>query len=194
MLAARPGQWLGEHVRDDARPVWPVRPAWRSLGEATAARAQAGILANDLDGADGEAVLSNVIDIDALRVARKSSYVRAAGECRHMHITLDDNGDIVKCDDCGMQLSPYWALGHFVEHYQRAIAKLTRGENELRNAQEQGISLLAARRVERAWRSRTMVPCCPHCGEGVGPKDGFGSTQINKAIYERRRAAKRGEA
>lgn len=181
-------------MRHDARPRRPVWSARRSVGEAAAARAQARILAIDLDGSHREAVLSNVIDIDALRVARKSSYVRAAGECRHMHVTLDDNGDIVKCDDCGMQLSPYWALGHFVEYYQRAIAKLTRGENELRNAQEQGISLLAARRLERAWRSRTLVPACPHCGEGIGPKDGFGSTQINKAMYERRRAAKRGEA
>jgi len=136
--------------------------------------------------------MSNVIDIDALRVARKSRYVRPVGECRHMHVTLDDNGDIVKCDDCGVQLSAYWAIGHFVEYYQRAIAKLTHAQNQLNQAQEQGVHLIAARRVERAWRSRTMVPACPHCGEGIGPKDGFGSTCINKAIYERRRAAKKG--
>lgn len=138
--------------------------------------------------------MSNVIDIDALRVARKSSYVRAPGECRHMNFTLDDNGDIVKCDECGVQLSAYWALSHCVEYYQRAIAKLTSAEKRLATAQEEGVHLLAARRVERAWRSRTMVPACPHCGEGIGPKDDFGGTCINKAIYERRRAAKRGEA
>ena len=138
--------------------------------------------------------MSNVIDIDALRVARKNRHVRPVGECRHMHMTLDDNGDIVKCDDCGVQLSAYWAIGHFVEYYQRAIAKLTHAQNQLSQAQEQGVHLIAARRVERAWRSRTMVPACPHCGEGIGPKDGFGSTCINKAIYERRRTAKKGGA
>ena len=138
--------------------------------------------------------MTNVIDIDALRVARKSGYVRAPGECRHMHITLDDNGDIVKCDDCGVQLSAYWAITHFTEYYQRAIAKLTSAQKRLATAQEEGVHLLAARRVERAWRSRTMVPACPHCGEGIGPKDDFGGTCINKAIYERRRAAKRGGA
>jgi ribosomal protein S27E len=133
--------------------------------------------------------MSNVIDIDALRVARKSAYVRAASDCRHMHVALDDNGDVVKCDDCGLQLSAYWALGHFVEYYQRAIAKLTSGQNALREAQEQGVHLIAARRVEKAWRSRTMVPTCPHCSEPIFPQDGFGRSAVNRAIAERRRQA-----
>ncbi|MBW9102927.1 hypothetical protein [Paraburkholderia phenoliruptrix] len=94
--------------------------------------------------------MSNVIDIDALRVARKSTYVRAPGECRHMHITLDDNGDIVKCDDCGVQLSAYWAITHFTEYYQRAIAKLTSAQKRLATAQEEGVHLLAARRQARS--------------------------------------------
>jgi ribosomal protein S27E len=135
--------------------------------------------------------MSNVVDIDQLRIRRDQLYVRSTSECKHMHITLDDNGDIVKCNDCGMQLSAYWALTHFTEYYQRAIAKLMHGQNALREAQERGVNLTAAREVERAWRSRTMVPTCPHCGEGISAKDGFGRSAINKEIDERRRAERR---
>ena len=138
--------------------------------------------------------MSNVIDIDELRFTRDKRVVRPREECPHHHMTLDDQGQYVKCDDCGVQLSPFWVLNRMLDQFGRAIAKLTRGENALREAREQGIHLTAARIVERAWRSRTMVPACPHCGEGIGPKDGFGSTCINKAIYERRRAARRGGA
>lgn len=136
--------------------------------------------------------MSNVIDIDELRFTRDKRIVRPREECAHRHMTLDEEGQFVKCDDCGVQLSPYWVLNRMLDGYDRALSKIAAREQRIATAQEEGVHLLAARRLERVWRSRTMVPACPHCGEGIGPKDDFGGTCINKALYERRRAAKRG--
>lgn len=138
--------------------------------------------------------MSNVIDIEELRFTRDKRIVRPRDECAHHHMTLDDEGQFIRCDDCGVQLSPFWVLNRMLDQYGRALSKVTAREQRVATAQEEGIHLLAARRLERAWRSRTMVPACPHCGEGIGPRDDFGGTMINKAMYERRRAAKRGKA
>lgn len=138
--------------------------------------------------------MSNVIDIGEVRLRRDQRYVRSAGECRHIHITLDDNGDIVRCDGCGAQLSPYWLLTRICDEYSRALAKIAAREQQHAEARERDLHLIAAQRVERAWRSRTMVPCCPHCGDGIRATDGLGATMINRTIDDRRRAAKKGGA
>lgn len=134
--------------------------------------------------------MSNIIDIGEVRLKRDQRYTRPAGECRHVHITLDDNGDVVRCDECGIQLSPYWLLTRICDEYSRALAKINARERAHREAMDRALHLTAAQRVEKAWRSRTMVPCCPHCGEGIRATDGLGSTMINRDIDDRRRAAK----
>jgi hypothetical protein len=48
---------------------------------------------------------------------------------------------------------------------------------------------MAAQVVESAWRSRSMVPVCPHCSEAIFATDGLGRSQVNKQMAERRRAA-----
>ncbi|MFD1557065.1 hypothetical protein ACFSHT_15800 [Paraburkholderia silviterrae] len=137
--------------------------------------------------------MSNVIDIDELRVQRQSRHApRPAASCRHMRLDLDDVGSIVRCADCGLQLDAYWTLTLFIEQYERALAKINARERQHAEARERDLHLTAAQRVERAWRSRTMVPCCPHCGEGIRATDGLGGTMINRTIDDRRRAAKKG--
>jgi hypothetical protein len=136
--------------------------------------------------------MSNVIDIEELRFTRDRRIVRPAGECEHHHMTLDDKGQFIRCDDCGVQLSPFWVVSLMLEQYDRSLAKLAAREKRQLESEMRGVHLRAAQVVERAWRSHTMVPACPHCGEGIRATDGFGSTQINKSIDERRRAAKKG--
>ncbi|MFT0167510.1 hypothetical protein ACLKMY_00580 [Paraburkholderia mimosarum] len=137
--------------------------------------------------------MSNVIDIDELRVQRQLRHaMRPATDCRHKRIHLDDDGAIVRCADCGVQLEAYWTLTLFLEHYECALAKINARERRHAEAQARDLHLTAAQRVERAWRSRTMVPCCPHCGEGIRATDGLGETSINRSIDDRRRAAKKG--
>lgn len=139
--------------------------------------------------------MSNIIDIDDLRVQRQLRHAsRSAADCKHMRLELDDDGCIVRCSDCGVQLEAYWTLISFLEHYERALAKINARERRHAEERERDLHLTAAQRVERAWRSRTMVPCCPHCGEGIRATDGLGETMINRTIDDRRRAAKKGGA
>lgn len=86
-------------------------------------------------------------------------------------------------------VSAFWALEMLSDEYNRALSKLQRDREALAKAKEAETHLLAARRVESVWRSRTMVPACPHCGTGILPEDGLGSSQINRGIELRRRAA-----
>lgn len=139
--------------------------------------------------------MSKVIDIEDLRIQRQRQFAsRPSADCKHKRLILDDEGCIVRCADCDVQLNAYWTLTFFLEHYEQALAKLSAREQRYTEEMQRDLHLIAAQRVERAWRSRTMVPACPHCGEGIDAKDNFGGTMINKTLYERRRAAKRGDA
>jgi hypothetical protein len=139
--------------------------------------------------------VSNVIDIEGLLVERQRQHAsRPATACKHKRVKLDDDGCIVRCADCDLQLAAYWMLTEFLEHYELALAKINARERRHAEALVRDIHLTAAQRVEKAWRSRTMVPCCPHCGEGIRATDGLGETMINRTIDDRRRAAKRGGA
>ena len=109
--------------------------------------------------------------------------------CPHKHLELDDNGDIVLCLDCKKQVSAYWALRHITTQWHNHAERLRSQADHLNERVAKNVSLLAAQEVERAWRSRTMVPTCPHCRAAILPDDGFGGSNINKAIELRRRAA-----
>ncbi|MGH8431457.1 MAG: hypothetical protein ACREUF_13750 [Solimonas sp.] len=136
--------------------------------------------------------MSNVVQIDEMRLTKLHRHrFPKAGDCKHMHLTMDDEGDIVKCDDCGIQVSPFWALKLLSEQYERAMAKIQSRERSQAAAEQKTLHLKAAQRVEAAWRSRTMVPTCPHCGEGISATDGLGGGMVNKQIDERRREARR---
>jgi hypothetical protein len=136
----------------------------------------------------------NVVNLGDFRVTkvakRHVSLTRpqANTPCNHLHVTLDDNGNVVTCDDCGVQIDPYYALhtlstlwGSFQSDLERRIAKCT-------EAEEITLHLRAAKVVEQAWRDKQMVPTCPHCEGGIRASDRFGMAAINNAMDERQRA------
>lgn len=133
--------------------------------------------------------MSNVIQIDAVRITRAQRTYQPSKECQHLYLTFSDHGEIIECDECHKQVTAYWALTMLAEVYGKAWAKMEAGQRRLAEAKEKDISLLAAQRVEKAWRSRTMVPACPHCSEPIFPQDGFGGMQINREMALRRRVA-----
>lgn len=110
--------------------------------------------------------------------------------CEHRHLTLDDHGEIVTCEDCKQQVSAYWALhrmaamwGNHAQQVRNAVAKV-------HEDQKATFHLKAAKVVERAWRNRKTVPICPHCKAGILPEDGFGTSAINRTIELHRRACR----
>lgn len=133
--------------------------------------------------------MSNVVEIGEFRLTRKSAYDAVAG-CRHLHTTLDKQGDVITCDDCHKQVSATWVLCELLETYRRRIAALQAERIEVATVGAKQLHMKAAQRVERAWRSQSMVPTCPHCDEAIFPTDGLGGGAINREIAERRRAAR----
>jgi len=139
--------------------------------------------------------VNNVIQIGDFALTRnRERHFQRNGECRHTHVSCDDVGEIVTCDDCGKQVSAYWALGFFSQLWESETRKIEKRERELAENQSRSIHLLAAQKVEKVWRSRTMAPACPHCERGILASDGLGSTQVNKAMELRRREIKRGQS
>lgn len=136
--------------------------------------------------------MDNVINISDFYFRKKhQTYIRSEKECGHLNMTMNSAGNFVRCDDCSIQLSAYWVLDRMLETYTRDAKLLRSQKAQFEAEKEKDIHLIAAKHIEKAWRSRSMVPCCPHCGDAIFPTDGFGNTNINKEIAIRRRAAKR---
>lgn len=121
----------------------------------------------------------NVVQIGDLLIKRKQERrYRADERCPHTNMTWDDNGCVVTCDACKVQLSPYWVMQLLASNYERAMRAIEAKAQRVAEEIERGLHLIAAKKVERVWRTRTMVPCCPHCGCGILPEDGLGGSQI----------------
>lgn len=105
-----------------------------------------------------------------------------------MQFTIDTTGDIVTCDQCGRQISAMYALSLLVDEWDRSMSKLQASQAQHTAELAKGVHLRAAQRVEKAWRSRTMAPVCPHCREPILATDGFGSINVSREIALRRRA------
>lgn len=126
-----------------------------------------------------------VIGIGEFRIRRERMALRSG--CQHTRLTLHDDGDYVTCDDCAMQIGAYAALRILVERWADLQARVDAQREAINKAAEKTVGLRAAQKVEKAWRSRTMVPTCPHCAEAIFPEDGLGSGMANRELALRRR-------
>lgn len=135
--------------------------------------------------------MSNVIEIGDFSIARKSrSYgFVAEGECAHRRTTMEEDGEIVRCRDCKAQLTAWWLLKEILYAYTESQRKAKIDREQIAKERATIIHLIAARKVERAWRHHTMLPTCPHCHRGIAPTDGFGDGMVNKKIERTHRIA-----
>lgn len=131
---------------------------------------------------------SNVIKLGEYSFTTKKTSFLDKERCEHLNTTLYDDGQFVRCDDCGAHLSPYWVLGNILEQIRIARGSINESRAELELQRRESLHLMAAKVVEKAWRSKTMVPSCPHCRRGILPTDGFGRSAVNKEIEIRRRS------
>jgi hypothetical protein len=130
--------------------------------------------------------MSNIIKIGSLNVSRKS-----AKHCDHIHLNYDQHNKTIWCSDCGGFVDPFNAFMILANQFERANVNLDRKRKEVNEATEKGLTLLAARKVEKAWRRRDMVPACPHCEAGILPTDGLGDSMVNKKMDSERKAFKK---
>jgi hypothetical protein len=115
------------------------------------------------DDTDDFPLPQNVISLtDALSVRRHKEV-----KCKHRRFEVDAANKVVSCKDCGSEVSAYDALlimAENREYIQERYDALVASRKALTGWKPH---LLAVRELERVWRSRDMLPCCPHCGRGV---------------------------
>lgn len=135
---------------------------------------------------------AQVVEIGDFRLKRERH--RLLDGCQHKHLTLDDDGEFVTCDDCKKQVGNYAALRMLVERWALLQDRVDSQRAAIAEAAGKTVELRAAQYVEKAWRSRSMVPTCPHCNEAIFPGDGFGRSMMNKELATRRRAVGKQDA
>lgn len=137
--------------------------------------------------------MNNVLNLGDYRFTRANTRdpFKFSKDCRHKHLTLDSNGEIVKCDDCKAQVGAFWALQMIVASWDDWYSKLQRARDDAQKVASSQVVLKAALVVQDAWRSRTMAPTCPHCQKAILATDGFGRSRVNKEmeLARRKRAA-----
>jgi hypothetical protein len=111
-----------------------------------------------------------VVDIGDIRVARGMSR-RPSSSCKHCRLHYDRQERRIWCSDCEQDIEAFDAFERIVEQFSDAERKLKTRASELSEAERFQIRTLAARQIDIAWRSRTMVPACPTCGCGLFPED-----------------------
>jgi hypothetical protein len=111
-----------------------------------------------------------VVDIGDLRVARGKSR-RPQSACTHVNMVYDRHERRVWCEDCESEVEPFDAFELLVSHYSGAMDRLKRREQAVKDAESHAVRQRATKALDKAWRSRTMVPACPHCGDGLFPED-----------------------
>jgi hypothetical protein len=105
-------------------------------------------------------------------------------ECLHSNVLAEDAGEIIRCKDCGMQLSAYWLLMKLTKYFADEREYIAAQRAAYKQDQEKGLTLKAAQDVEHAWRSHKYIPQCPHCHEPITPRDGFGNSKLSKNLAE----------
>lgn len=135
-----------------------------------------------------------VVDIGDLRVARGMSR-RPATSCKHRNMRYDSSERRIWCPDCEQNVDAFDAFTQLVEMFSRAKEAHDRREQHLKEAETFQIRSLAAKEIDKAWRSKNSVPACPHCRQGLFPedfKDGI-KCSLGRDYAEARRLATRGD-
>lgn len=111
-----------------------------------------------------------VVDIGDLRVARGMTR-RPVSSCSHARLNYDPSERRIWCKDCEKDVDPFDAFTKLVEQYHRAYDSMIKRLGALAEAEQFKLRSVAAKTIDQAWRSRTMVPACPACSNGLFPED-----------------------
>ena len=121
----------------------------------------------------------NVIDIGDLRIARGLSR-RPISICAHRPLMYDPRERRIWCKDCETNVDPFDAFVLITENFYHAAVKIERGLAEVEEAKSFSIRSIAAKKIDKIFRSRNMVPACPNCSEGILPEDVARMGRISK--------------
>ena len=73
-------------------------------------------------------------------------------------MVYDQNERRVWCKDCEKDVDAFDAFVGLVEHYSGALKRLERDRKQVEEAKAFNVRSRAAKAINEAWRSRTMLP------------------------------------
>ena len=130
---------------------------------------------------------------DVLKFGHKTFTKVFRVECNHDHLEYNFRSRMVSCRDCGAHVDGFTAFSVLLEYWERIENSLKLRMQEMDELEQKSEKRLlkATLEVDSAWRSKTMVPTCPHCNASIFPEDGLGKSLTNKEIeIEKRRFKK----
>lgn len=128
----------------------------------------------------------SVINIGKFILSKKRRFFDTRKQCKHLNLKLDDNGHTVFCEDCNSQLSAYFVLELLLDTYEREIKRTEVRNKKLHDDMQTVLHLRASKHLESIWRSRKLVPTCPHCGEGITMNEALEAGKMNAEIHAAR--------
>ena len=127
----------------------------------------------------------NVVDIGDLRVARGKTR-REHSACRHLRLNYDEEERRIYCSDCESDVEPFDAFMTVVHSWRAMTGKLEARRKSIEEAEQFTLISRAAKELDKVWRKRRQVPCCPSCTAGLLPEDfASGITSTRSADIER---------
>lgn len=131
-----------------------------------------------------------VVQLGDYRVARGLAR-RSSSSCPHHQMVYDNRERRVWCQDCETNVDLFDAFISLIEPYDYAVKRLEARYKEVAEAEQFQVRSRAAKAIDKAWRSRTTVPCCPHCHRGLFPEDFANGVReaLGRDYAERRRSS-----
>ncbi len=133
--------------------------------------------------------LGIVVELDGYRLRRGFSRKSVLDRCEHRRLIYSQSERRVTCEDCNRDLEPFTAFMSLVHAYEKMHAAARRQMDAAKKAMEASVISRAAQAVDRVWRGRTMLPCCPHCRRGLAPEDFAGG--VKSAVSREMESARR---
>ncbi|KAB2858532.1 MAG: hypothetical protein F9K41_00525 [Sphingopyxis terrae] len=131
-----------------------------------------------------------------LRCSRLGIQKARPSSCRHRQLVYDVQERRIWCKDCETDVEAFDAFQQIVAHFDAAAKHAERMLTEAKEARAFSLISIAAKKIDKLWRSRKHVPACPHCGNGLWPEDadrmGMVSKEWDKAHRARRKREKEG--
>jgi hypothetical protein len=132
----------------------------------------------------------SVIDIGDIRVSRGLSR-RPFSICKHRRMVFDQHERRIWCKDCETTLDAFDAFRLLAEQSHAFLASIKDRERQVSEDEKHTTRSRAAKVLDEAWRSRSMVPACPHCRSGLFPEDFTnGVSKMGRDYAAKRRATK----
>ncbi len=106
--------------------------------------------------------------LDVLRVnysAKKNC------QCPSPKYVVDTQNHVIECEKCGAYVDPFAAMLALAKRHEELNAQLERMNRKRKEIATYKPHVIVIRELERQYRGRKMLPCCPHCKQAFYLED-----------------------